>query len=308
MKNKKWSREFPGVPETVHQPVLHTLSCLKDQEDKIMKKQNAKKKQTRRTGRRTILILAAAMAAALGMSAAASGIFQWNEQAQEVFEAGTKTQEKLVLENIASEEYQTVTDNGLTIRAIQTIQDSHCFYGLFEITVDDGSMTLDENCSMDYTMEFPNGEDPFIALGWHFVAEEEQEVSNRRYFEIFGTKMRAEEYLAVYGKEKDEQELNMNITFTTLHGPGEKATDGDVLAEGSWPFSLTIHPAQSVCRELNRTVTVNDCEIVVQSVELSPISMVLTCEEAGIRELEQKEGIDLDQLDGLQSMMVWGRI
>ena len=120
--------------------------------------------------------------------------------------------------------------------------------------------------------------------------------------------MRAEEYLAVYGKEKDEQELNMNITFTTLHGPGEKATEGDVLAEGRWPFSLTIHSAQSVCRELNRTVTVNDCEIVVQSVELSPISMVLTCEEAGIRELEQKEGIDLNQLDGLQSMMVWGRI
>ena len=146
-----------------------------------MKKQKTKKKQTRRTGRRTILILAAAMAAALGMSAAASGIFQWNEQAQEIFEAGTKTQEKLVLENIASEEYQTVTDNGLTIRAIQTIQDSHCFYGLFEITMDDGSMTLDENCSMDYTMEFPNGEDPFIALGWHFVAEEAQEVSNRRY-------------------------------------------------------------------------------------------------------------------------------
>lgn len=35
MKNKKWRREFPGVPETVHQSVLHTLSCLKDQEDKF---------------------------------------------------------------------------------------------------------------------------------------------------------------------------------------------------------------------------------------------------------------------------------
>lgn len=302
MKNRKWNREFPQVPDRVHQSVLQTLDCLGNQEDKKMKKSNKGMKK------HAVIAAAAALAAALGMTAAATGIFSWNEKAEEIFEAGEETQNKLVLENVAKEEFQTVTGNGLTVSAVQTIQDSNCFYALFEITAEDEAIRIDENYSMDYRMEFPEGKDPFCALGWHFVPNSRQEVSNSRYFEIFGTKMSEEEYFAVYGEARDSggEDLRMDITFTTLRGAGAKAMEGDAITEGSWAFSLDVHPAQSIRLEVNREFEINGCMVMVKSVELSPITMTLTCEEAGVRELERKEGINLDQLDALQSMMLKG--
>lgn len=305
MKNNTWNREFPDVPDTVHQSVLRTLAALEDQEDKKVKKG---KKETKAIKKRTMIILAAVIAGALGMSVAASGIFKWNEQAEAVFEAEPEVQNELTMEDIAREEYQTVEENGLTISAVQTIQDSNCFYALFEITAEDGGIQIDENCSMDYTISFPEGEDPFVARGWNFVDNSRQEESNSRYFEIFGTKMSAEEYFEIYGKEMPDKEsdLRMEITFTGLRGAGEKATEGQLLLEGEWPFSLMVHPAEVVCYDVNREFEMEGCKVKVRSVEFSPLTMLLICEEEGIRELEKKEGISLDQLDALQAMRMRG--
>ncbi len=301
MKNKNWNREFPEVPDTVHESVQKTLAALEDQEDKKVKKKSGIRKK------HTVLIFAAVMAAALGMSAAASGLFQWNEQAETVFQAEPKVENELVMEQIAQEPDQSVSDNGVTIRAVQIIQDSNCFYGLFEVTAEE-TVQIDENCSMEYVVDFPDGEDPFVYMGWGFVGNSRQEVSNSRYFEIYGTKMSPEEYQEANEGDGEFQEadLHMNIQFTALLGPGEKAVNGNVLVEGNWPFSLEIHPAETVRYDVRREVEIEGCQVMVQSVEFSPISMVLTCGSSGIRQLEQKEGVSLDQLDSLQSMWING--
>ena len=62
MKNKKWSSEFPEVPEFVHQTVLDTLDGLEC--GKVRKVKQMKK--------RTVIILAAAMIAILGTTVSAS--------------------------------------------------------------------------------------------------------------------------------------------------------------------------------------------------------------------------------------------
>lgn len=128
MKNRKWNREFPAVPQSVHQSVLDTLASLDVQEAKKVKKKKMKK--------RTVILLAAAMVAVLGVTAAAAGVFQWHDRAEEVFEAEPAVQEKLVMEEVAQPAYQTVSDSGLTVSAIQTIQDGNCFYALFEVAAE----------------------------------------------------------------------------------------------------------------------------------------------------------------------------
>ena len=244
---------------------------------------------------RTMIILAAALVIVLGTTVAAAELFRWNERATEIFEAEPELQNKLTTEEIAREEHQSVTDNGLTITAVQTIQDSNCFYALFEVTAEDSSIVIDENCGMDYLLDFQGAEDPFCAMGWGFVDHTRQEAGSSRYFEIFGTKI-----------EESNADLHMGINFTTLTGPGEKAMNGAPLIEGNWNFDLTVHPAASTHIELNREYQIAGSQIRVESVDLSPLTGKITCNGEDIKAFTEKEGINLDQLDELTATYITG--
>ena len=44
----------------------------------------------------------------------------------------------------------------------------------------------------------------------------------------------------------------------------------------------------------------------VKSIELTPISVKLTCDEEGARQLEKLEGVNFDQTDSLRSLFING--
>lgn len=285
MMNKNWNREFPEVPEHVHQTVLSTLAGLDER----------KVKRVKRMKKGKMVILIAAAVAVLGTTVSAAEIFKWNRRAAEVFVADEEQQAELVTEQIAQEGHQTVTDAGLTIEAIQTIQDNNCFYALFEITAEDESIQITQDHSMSFLFDFPEGEDPFGALGWHFVDEGSQTVSNSRYFEIIGTKTRP-----------GSKDLHMKIQFTALNAPGAKAMDGEPILEGNWEFVLDLHAAKPVRYELNREYQIADCDVMIRTVELTPISVKLSCDLEDARQLEKLEGVNLDQTDSLASLFING--
>lgn len=285
MRNNNWNREFPEVPKHVHQTVLSTLAGLEEGKDKRVKRMKKGK----------VMILIAAAVAVLGTTVSAAEIFKWNRRAAEVFEADEEQQKELVTEQIAQEAYQTVTDAGLTIQAVQTIQDNNCFYALFEITAEDQSMQITADHSMGILFDYQGDEDPFGYLGWGFVDDRQQDVSNSRYYEITGTKI-----------EPNQEDLHMKIQFTSLNAPGEKAMEGEPLMEGDWEFTLNLHAAEPVRHEINKKYQIAGCDIMVKEVELSPISVKLSCDEADIRQLEEKEGIHLDQADSLSSLFING--
>lgn len=287
MKKINWNQEFPEVPDLVHRSVLEALSELDGQEEKKMKKKMPKKR---------MLLLAAACAALFGMTAAAAGIFKWNERAAKVFQADETAQEKLNQEELSHEVAQSVTDQGITITAIQTIQDKNRFYALFEVTVEDEETKITQDQNMRYTLDFEGGEYPFTYLGWSFVSEEEQEVSNSRYFEMYGTKM-----------EDASPELKMEIHFTALEGePEEKAGEGAVLIDGHWDFSLDIQETESIRHELQREYEISGYPVGVESVELSPISLTIFFDGDSIRAMEEGEQVNLDELEALTALYPTG--
>lgn len=287
MKRNEWKEHFPEVPDPIHQMMIETLDGLEEREEHHMKKSNRIKK-------RTIILLAAALIGAMGMTAGAAGLFKWNERASEVFEADEVLQDHLVMEQVAQEGYQTVTDNGITIRLVQTVQDSNCFYALFDVTAEDGTL-IDENNSLDMRLDYHGAEDPFCAMSWGFVSAMDQEASNSRYFEIYGTKM-----------NPDSSDLNMNICFVSLNKQGEKAADDMPLVEGNWDFTLSVHPSKLTTIDVNDTFTIAGCPVYVQTVELSPLSVTLICKGEDIHALETSQGVDLMQLDTLRPMMING--
>lgn len=285
MKNKKWNDEFPEVPEHVHQTVLSTLAGLDDRRDKRVK----------RMKKRRMIILIAVAVAVLGMTVSASEIFKWNRRAAEVFVADEEQQKTLAMEQIAQEGHQTISDAGLTIQAVQTIQDINCFYALFKVTAQEESMRITPDHDMGFLVDYQGGEDPFGMLGSGFVEERGQDISNSRYYEIFGTKM-----------NPGSEDLNLNIRFTSLNAPGEKAMKGEPVLEGNWEFVLNLHTAQPVCYEINRECQIAGTAVMVKSAELTPISVRLVCDEAGARQLEKLEGANLEQTDSLRSLFVNG--
>lgn len=285
MKNKKWNREFPEVPEHVHQTVLSTLAGLDER----------KGKRVNRMKKGKAIILIAAAVAVLGTTVSAAEIFKWNRRAAEVFEADEIQQNKLVTEQIAQDTSQTVTDAGLTIEAVQTVQDNNCFYALFEITAKDESIQITQDHSMSFLYDFQDGESPFGALGWHFVDEESQTVSNSRYFEIIGTKTRP-----------GSEDLHMKIQFTSLNAPGAKAMDGEPILEGNWEFVLDLHAIEPIRYDLNREYQIAGYPVTVKTVELTPISAKLAIDEEDARQLEKLEGVNLDQTDSLSSLWING--
>lgn len=287
MKRIDWNQEFPEVPDMVHRSVLKALSELDGQEEPNMKKRISKKR---------IILLTAACVALVGTTAAAAGIFKWNERASEVFQADEAVQEKLNQKQMSQDVTQSVTDQGLTITAIQTIQDKNRFYALFEVTAEDTGMEITADHNMQYTMDFKDGENPFCALGWSFVSEEEQEVSNTRYFEIYGTKMK-----------NSSDNLEMELHFTALEDvPEEKAGEGAVLIEGNWDFSLDIHETESIRHELRKEYELAGYPVTVEAVELSPISLTIFYSGDSIRSMEEGEQVNLDQLDDLPALYPTG--
>lgn len=285
MLNKNWSSEFPEVPEHVHQAVLNTFVELDDRNVKKVKRMKKSK----------IIVLIAAAVLVLGMTVSASEFFKWDQRAAEVFVADMEQQKRLAAEQIVQEKYQTVTDNGLTIQAIQTIQDDNCFYALFEITAEDESLQITSDNDMSFLIDYQGNEEPFSAFGCGFVGESEQTVSNSRYYELFGTKMNPE-----------QEDLNMKILFTSLDAPGEKAMRGEPILEGNWEFVLNLHTTTPVRHEINKEYQIAGCAVTVKSVELTPISVKLVCDETDVRELEKLEGVNLDQADTLFSMLING--
>lgn len=286
MKNKNWSNEFPDVPERVHQTVLSTLAELDDGKGRRVKRMKKSK---------TVILIAAAVAL-MGITVSAAELFKWNKRAVEVFEADEELQQALVTEQIAEDGNQTVSGDGLTIQAIQTIQDNNCFYALFEVTAEDASMQITADHSMEFTMDYQEGGEPFAGLTWGFVPEYEQAVSNSRYFEIYGIK-----------GNPTEEDLHMQITFTSLNAPAEKkAAEGECVLAGDWEFALNLHTEKPVCYELNKEYQIAGNAVLIKSVELTPISVKLVCDGEDARELEKQEGIDFSQTDSLTSLWLKG--
>lgn len=292
MNRSDWQNQFPEVPERIHQSIVNTLEGLEERDGKRMKDISNHKKK----GRRIMVILAAAMVAAIGTTALAAEIFKWNDRAKEVFVADEEAQNELVAQGNVTGIGRKVSDQGVSVELIQSIQDSHYFYALFEVSSEDGSMTLDEDNQLAMDVTYGNQESPFTMLEWGFVSNSEQEPGSSRYFEISGTK----------DGGTAAGSLKMNIVFSALQKEQGKAEKGDDIVNGSWPFELDVKQTDFQLFAPEMTCSLGGYEVKVTSVELSPLSVTITCDAEDIRRMEEGEGISIDQNDLPAPMVISG--
>jgi len=282
MKNHDWNNVFPEVPRSFHETVQRTLDT------QIINETGRKKVVKKR-----FPIILAAVIAALGVTATATYVIQWNSKVAERFGANEQQQNQLAADGAVGSVNQTVTENGLTVTALQTLGDKNGVYVLFDVKAPEGiALTKDgSGIGTDVKIEGVN----HVTWSAQFVIDNEKSVSssgtaNERCYELWLDNTQGENW---NGK-------TITVEFADLRDLN-KGPDDNIVVTGKWNLSWKLsYMDQMQTYDINKTYTVNGHEVVVKSIEISPLSMTLKLSGSGLEQLVANS--DLNEAGGLCSV------
>lgn len=286
MKQIDWEKELPDVPKKVHETVLATLEGL-DAENKEphmggddMREGNAKGR-TGSWGKKKTLALAAALAAVLGTTVVGAEILHWNDRAVEEFDhPASEVQEQMTAAGVAAAPQASVTDAGVTVTAVQTIQDEYRLYILLEVTSEEavlGTGGFDEwNLAAD---EQGTTSDVFNNVSCMF-ADPVTENSTHAYYWIDAMK----DQYAAWNGESVTVTLGELFYYTEL----DKGDGGaEHVVDGNWELTLPLSDASELTRtwDLDTGVMLSGVPVTVRHVELSPLTITISYDNEDIDQL-----------------------
>lgn len=279
MTHEDWNSVFPDVPQSFHTAVEQALGeCAPARTER------------RFPMRRKALFIAAAAVAALCVTAAAAYVFQWNDALARRFGADPKQQELLSSSGAVGAPEQSVTENGLTISALQTLGDKNGVYLLFSVQAPDGVALTDDS---GFEMLGVNLEgSTHVSWSGGFMSGPAQTASlsvadNERYFELW-----------LYNSQQiDWNGKTITLDFANLQADRGKQ-DMYTVTEGQWSlsWSLTYTDAMQSFTP-GEAYQVNGHAVTVDSVQLSPLSLALSLSGDGLDALV--ENSDLNEAGSL---------
>ena len=279
MKEWKFEQAFPQVPACVHQTILETLENLNE------------KQKERHINKTKWLILAAALTATLGLTVAATELFIWNPKAAETFgEPVKEVQNTLTMAGVAKEQKLSVTDNGITVTAVQTMNDENIFYALLLVTA--------ENEIIDGSGYFGNPDprlitknpDAFCNISMGFFDMPIAEPSTQGYYEVYALKN--------IGEEWQEESITIsleNYSYDIFNNSKVEQTDftdcTSELIEGKWELTLPLGEIQT-----DNTIKITEpVQVVMQGVPvtieeltLTPLAIKISYSLADVEKLHQE--------------------
>lgn len=277
-----WKDAMPKETENFHDRVCEALHSLPEE-----------RRNYRVSKKRYLPIIA--LAVLLISSVTAFAAMKWNDRAADNFGNNKKLQEKLTEEGYSSQNIQSVTDNGITITLEQTIQDENIIYMLFKVTSDDKKLT--ENNVMSYEMKASNGQDFYTSTSAGFVDELTQpDINNSREYEIWMQKNTAYDFKGAI----------LNCNFNALQQSDGKAGSIKDLVNGQWNFSVDLSVNDSATIDLNKTLSVDGCDIVIHKIKLSPLSYTIYFDGDDVKELQKANNINIDELDITYPLIISG--
>lgn len=279
MKEWKFEQEFPQVPVCVHQTILETLENLNDR---------GKEKHIRKT---KWLILAAALTATFGLTVAAAELFDWNPKAAKTFgEPVKEVQDTLTMDGVAKEQEISVTDNGITVSAVQTMNDENVFYALLLVTA--------ENEIIDGSGYFGNptpklitkNPDAFCNISMDFLDMPIAEPSTQGYYEVYALKK--------IGAEWQEESITIsleNYSYDIYNKPKAELTDStdctSDLIGGKWELTMPLGEVQTDNTiKITQPVQVimQGVPVTIEELTLTPLAVKISYSLADVEKLHQE--------------------
>ncbi len=271
MNNDDWNNVFPEVPQNFHETMQHTLDT------QILNKIGRKKVLKKR-----FIIVFAALISVFGVTATAAQVIQWNNKLAQKFGVNEQQQNKLASDGAMTPVGQTVTKNGLTITALQTLGDNNGVYLLFNVKAPKGITLSDSNgLGMDVDIE---GIGHNISLTCGFMDNSDPTASpsgaaNERYYEVYLDNSEKENW--------NGKTITVDFANLTVVDPDDSPTPNRrVVVEGNWKLSWILsYSKQMQTFDINKTYNINGHQVVVKSVNLSPLTMTLELGGSGLAQL-----------------------
>ncbi len=283
MQRDDWNKEFPEVPTSFHNKIETTLDKITTVKHKGL-------------SRKRIAVLAIAAALVLGsFTVMASGLFQWNEKLAEIFGADKEQQNNLIEKQVTQQPKSSVTDNGLTVSLVQTLQDKNYFYSLLEVTAPKDIKLTDTNLFEECEIDVSGQKDYSYSSSHGFMSvTQEPEITNKRYYEIW------------IKKSIDFNEKEFSIHFKNLQADAKKLDMYTVL-KGDWTLNWKTSFKDSTKNfDINKKCNLSGYNVLVKRVELSPLSMTIYFDGEDIKSMEKAEKVDLDKLETLEPLSFKG--
>jgi hypothetical protein len=196
MYKNDWKQEFPKTPDRFHNKIEFTLAGIAQQKKKRLSKKG-------------VAMLAIAAVLTLGsITAMASGLFQWNQKVADSFGADKGLQDNLVMKGVTEQKYASVSDNGLTISLVQTLQDKKYLYALFEVvTPKDVPLNTEKDAFENLKIDVSGLNNISHSISGGFKSElNEPRNANKGYYEIW------------INKNQDFSEKEISVQFKNLVG------------------------------------------------------------------------------------------
>ena len=245
-------------------------------------------------------IALAAIITGLGVTtAAAAYVLHWNSKLVEKFGVNEQQQSRLVENGALAFADQTVTENGLTITAIQTLGDKNGVYVLFDVKAPEGIVLTKDGSGISTDVNIEGAK--HTSWNAQFVSDNEKTVfpsgaSNERYYELWVDNTEGEDW---NGK-------TITVEFSNLRDLNKGAND-NIVVTGKWNLSWKLsYMSQTQTYDINRTYMVNGYEVVVKSVEISPLSMTLKLSGSGLERLVANS--DLNEAGGLCTVALMKKV
>lgn len=290
MDRLNWEDVLPEVSEEFHNKVEATLEIISVEKIRIKKHMSKKAR---------VLLVAAAIIVIGSATVSAASLFKWNQQVAKTFEANEELQNDLILKGVTEQKTASVTDNGLTINLIQTLQDKDYIYIALEVTAPKYIKLGDTNLFEENIISF-DGTGVYEATSSTssgFVAQKEGEIlTNTRMYVYWIHKAPG---IDLNGK-------NITLSLKNLQADARKL-DMYTILEGNWDLSWIMNYNDSTkYYELNRNYNLSGYDVFVDRVEVSPLSMTIYYKYADIKNMEKAEGVNFDQLDTLKPIQLFG--
>lgn len=246
---------YQEVPERFHAQLMETLEKLPEEKTE---------KRRKSLGARKWLVPLAAVLVLGTMTAAAAGIYKWQEAAKARFGVSGELEDKLTMDGVAREEHTVVTEAGLEFRLLQSVRTDRTMYYLCQVTLPEGIKINEDTAfeSGDYESDAEFG-----GITWNFVHDSREEEGY-----LLEIELRLLDGVDYAGQEATICLRNLVQT--------EKTEVTDMLLEGEWKIPVTLSgDVDTVLYDVAQPAEFGGHTLQVQKVEVSPFQLELYMDE-----------------------------
>lgn len=245
-------------------------------------------KTMKNTNRRwkTVWLPIAAAVLALGTTVCAAVYVQWSKGLETQLEINEEQKEMLIEEQVAAPVYNSVTENDITVTALQTIVADRFAYLAFKVdgyTAEDGIQP-----DFEYMTLTIDGRDDYNLLMGHFFDGLQMD-ENKNFFYMDGSPAKETDEGSIIGKYMDENGSmeymmllmtpyesdsfigkSLHLELHNLGSVDKAAFTPDINA--SWTFDFTLQGSDKI-RTCKLSEALGDSGATVIEAEISPISL-----------------------------------